>query len=64
MGLHRPYGLYRVIFGTIKGDRLGVRILSSCFLDSQDVPGLAHLGGMRVLHPHRLLLHAVSLRGG
>ena len=32
--LHGPYGLYGIMFGPIKGNRLGVRILSSCFLDS------------------------------
>lgn len=32
--LHGPYGLYGIMSGPIKGDRLGVRILSSCFLNS------------------------------
>jgi hypothetical protein len=32
--LHGPYRLYGIMSGPIKGDRLGVRILSSCFLDS------------------------------
>lgn len=32
--LHGTYRLYGIMSGPIKGDRLGVRILSSCFLDS------------------------------